>query len=348
MARKRNSENKGLPTRWKFQHGAYYYRVPPGLEPQWDGKQMFHLGKTLPEAYRAWAERLGGMEIAGSIGQLLDRYLLEVVPKKSPTTQAGNLVFIKTLRTTFGEFKLNEIKPRHVYQYVDKRSAKVSAHREIEVLSHALTKAVQWGYIDRHPFKGEVILEGEVPRSRYVEDWEIVEALLLTPTRKTGSVRMVHAYMKLKILTGMRRSDLLQITMADLQDDGIHYTPSKTKKSTGKKLIISWSPELRAVVDEAKAARPVLSPYLFCNRRGECYRKEDGSAHGWDSIWQRFMDRLLEDTNIKERFTEHDLRAKCASDADSLEHASALLAHTDIRTTKRIYRRKAERVKPLR
>jgi len=48
-----------------------------------------------------------------------------------------------------------------------------------------------------------------------------------------------------------------------------------------------------------------------------------------------------------EHFTEHDLRAKVASDAKSLEHARALLSHADSRTTDRIYRRKAEKVQPL-
>lgn len=65
-------------------------------------------------------------------------------------------------------------------------------------------------------------------------------------------------------------------------------------------------------------------------------------------MWQRFMDRVLTETKVKERFTEHDLRAKCASDVGSLEHARALLAHAVSRLTQRVYRRKPERVKPLR
>jgi integrase len=64
-------------------------------------------------------------------------------------------------------------------------------------------------------------------------------------------------------------------------------------------------------------------------------------------MWQRFMDRVNSETKVKERFTEHDLRAKVASDAADLEHARALLAHSDSRTTDRIYRRKAEVVVPL-
>ena len=65
-------------------------------------------------------------------------------------------------------------------------------------------------------------------------------------------------------------------------------------------------------------------------------------------MWQRFMDRVLSETKVAERFIEHDLRAKVASDAESLERARALLSHADARTTEAIYRRKPERVKPAR
>ena len=63
---------------------------------------------------------------------------------------------------------------------------------------------------------------------------------------------------------------------------------------------------------------------------------------------QGFMSRLLEETRITERFTEHDLRAKCASDAESLGRAQQLLGHADSRITERVYRRKPEIVRPLR
>lgn len=47
MPKRRNPENKGLPARWTVRHGAYYYRVPPGLESMWEGKTYFHLGRSL-------------------------------------------------------------------------------------------------------------------------------------------------------------------------------------------------------------------------------------------------------------------------------------------------------------
>ena len=107
-------------------------------------------------------------------------------------------------------------------------------------------------------------LKGEKARDRYIEDWEVVEFLSIYSKRKVGSVLAVQAYIRLKLLTGMRRGDMLRLTMSDLKEDGIHLKPGKTEDSTGEALIYMWSDELRKAVDAAKAARPVrLSPFLF-------------------------------------------------------------------------------------
>ena len=351
--RKRKPEHRGLPPRWDFVHGAYYYRVPEGQEHKWDWKTRFRLGRTLPEAYRTWAERMeadmGGIR---TIDQLLDRYSAEVLPTKSPATQRSQVAAIGRLRRVFGSMSVQSFRPQHAYQYRDRRgrTAPTAANRELEVLSHAFTKAIEWGVITRHPMiEGKFRKLKRPPRSRYIEDWEIIEALSLPSTRRRGSVRMLQAYIRLKLLTGLRRTDLLRLRMSDLREDGIHVQPSKTAKSSGKRVIYEWTDELRAVIEDCKAARPVdISPWLFCTRRGECYVREDGRANGFESMWQRFMARLLAETQVSERFQERDLRAKCATDAESLEHARALLAHASDSTTRRVYRRGPERVKPTR
>ena len=58
--------------------------------------------------------------------------------------------------------------------------------------------------------------------------------------------------------------------------------------------------------------------------------------------------KLLEETKIIDRFTEHDLRGKVGSDAGSLERARQWLGHADSKITERVYRRKPEVVRPLR
>jgi hypothetical protein len=121
----------------------------------------------------------------------------------------------------------------------------------------------------------------------------------------------------------------------------------KTKDATGARAIFEYAkvPERRAAVEEAKLARPALSPFLFCNKFGEGYLDEaTGLCHGFDSMWSRFMERVLNETKVTQRFTEHDLRAKAGSDQESLERCRALLMHADGRTSQRFYRRKPERV----
>jgi hypothetical protein len=54
---------------------------------------------------------------------------------------------------------------------------RVTGLYEIRVFKHVFTKAVEWGILDRHPFKGEVRLRGLKARDGYVEDWEIAQAL---------------------------------------------------------------------------------------------------------------------------------------------------------------------------
>jgi hypothetical protein len=55
----------------------------------------------------------------------------------------------------------------------------------------------------------------------------------------------------------------------------------------------------------------------------------------------------MAETKVTEHFTAPDPRAKCASDADTLEHARQLLAHADGKITERIDRRRPEFIKPL-
>ena len=195
-------------------------------------------------------------------------------------------------------------------------------------------KAIRWGVVETNPCIG-IERHKETPRERYVEDWEYhAFRELVDPWMAT--------YMDLKLLTGLRQGDMLALQEEQLKEDGIHVTIGKTKKQ----IIISWSDALRTAVEAVRAAKTTYyakqSEYLFCTRRGKQY-----TSDGFRSIWQRKMTKAVELEILKEKFREHDLRAKTGSDTD-LAHAANLLAHLDNRTTQRHYRRKAEVVEPLR
>lgn len=130
-------------------------------------------------------------------------------------------------------------------------------------------------------------LPGEKSRDRYVEDWEIIEVLALPSKRKKGSILMLQAYIRLKLLTGLARSDLLRLdptTGKNLTPEGICVTRHKTAEKTGKTTLYEWTPELRAAVDLALSLRPVdIAPFIFCTNKGAGYLNEvKGTASGWD------------------------------------------------------------------
>jgi integrase len=198
------------------------------------------------------------------------------------------------------------------------------------VLSHAFTKAIEWGAADRNPCR-EVRKFSERKRDRYVEDWEYDAVYALAGP-------MMRITMDLAVLTGLRRGDLLKLTRDNLVDDGILVQTSKT----GKPLLIEWSDELRDVIARAKKIKPQVRPTLICNRQGKQY-----TGQGFAANWQRLIKHALEKEAIKQSFRFHDLRAKSASD-DTLEAATLRLGHVNASLTERVYRRKPRRVKPLR
>lgn len=352
MPKPRNKRNRELPKRWRFKNGAYRYLVPPGMEGLWDGKKEFTLGKTLPDAYRVWAARLAELEDITTANELMDRYLLEVVPTKSFKSQESNQLAIRRLRPVFGMMRPTEIQPVHAYKYADlvtKAHGKTSAKHDIQCLSHLLTKAVEWGVISRNPILGQVRIKGTGPRDRLIEDWEIEEALSIKPNSR--GVLIANAYIRFKLMTGLRRGDILRLKLSNLKKDGIHILLNKTKMSTGKRLIIEWDQEgdMRALLDEILKIPPsrIGDAPLFVTRQGKSYIDNQGRCNAFDSLWQRFMDKVMGKTKITERFQERDLRAKVASDSNSLIEASERLGHADTSITQRVYRRKPVRIQPL-
>lgn len=313
------------------------------MEAYWDGKKEFRLGATESEAYRTWSERLQRDDHAppiGNIAALLDRYAMEIVPKKAVKTQESNLISIRRLRPVFGAMRVQDIRPKHVFRYRDivtRKHGPASANRDIEVASHALSIAVEWGVIDRNPIKGQVRKNKISRRERYVEDAELGTAMRFASP-------MLRAYIVLKLVTGLRRGDLLRLTTDAIRDDGIHVRPHKTAHTTGKRLIIEWTPALRQAVDAALDARGRgASKWLFRTNRGNPYIREDGTANAFDSLWQRFMRKVV-DAGVG-RFQEKDLRKKTASEIP-LDHAQQLLGHASASTTERHYRILGDRVKP--
>lgn len=328
--RRTKPENKALPPRWEWHRGKIYYQIPAHMagHPAFNGnKRRIVLGASLHEAHQRWAEILLQTDAPGAslLEELARRFLADEVPKKAPKTQTGYIHSVGRILAAFQEFRdPRQIKPSHAYQYADK--VKGGKH-DIRALSAMLSYGVRIGMLERNPLIGQVRLEKAPPRD-YVTDQELDQLWQVLPTKW-------RLYVELKLMTGLRKGDLLTLQWGNITDDGILI---RTKK-TGKELLYEWTPPLREVVDEIRQLpSKVRSVYLFSTRDGQPYYK-DGESHGFNAMWQRYKKKA------GVSFTEHDIRGKAASDNDE-RAAQKALGHTDPRMTAR-YRRRAERVTPL-
>lgn len=351
--KKRNQENRPLPKRWRLKHGAYYYRVPPGLEHLWDNKTEFRLGKTLSSAHREFADRVQYFEKTTRMEQICDRYLIEVVSTKAPATQKSNHYSLKRIRKTFEGNDVALIEPVHIYQYRDhvgRTESKKKANLDLEVLSHMFTKSIEWGIRNDHPMTNKKVVKFSLAsRDRYVEDWEL--DCLLSVANPT-----IKAYIQLKGLTGLDKGDMLSIKTSGIKKDRLVVDArkkTKTKRNSNRERYFPFTNDagnstgIKEALDDILSlpGRPHITQYLFCTthgkNRGRAYIKECGTTSGFDSIWQRAMKKALEKTDLIEPFTEHDLRAKVGSEITTDEEAQRQLDHANVSTTRKIYRRKA-------
>ncbi len=260
------------------------------------------------------------------MGQLFDRYQLEIIPTKAPATQKGNIKELAGLRHAFAHMRPEQIKAKHIYGYLDARKAPVRANREISLLSAVLKKAIRWGAnITVNPCK-DIEKNKETARERYIKDAEFWAVHDMAPPA-------IQLAMLLSYLTGLRQGDVLNLQHQHLTKEGISIQTGKT----GKKMLFKWTPEIRAVVDQARTLRgDVISMHLICRRDGQRY-----TGAGFRTTWHHVMRKYVAAGG--EHFTFHDIRAKAGSDTED----DKFLGHEDPRILNRVYKRKPTEVTPL-
>lgn len=321
MGRKRTID-KHLPRRVYQRRGKYYYAHPGG--------EWIPLGDDYGTALRKYGQVVGEARV-GTLADLFDRYLVEIIPGKAERTQRDQTDQLELLRTAFGHAKPDELTPRDVIRYRNARGQKsqVQANQELSLLSHICSTAVEWEVLESNPCR-DVKKFRIAPRSHYVEDADYRAMRAASPPR-------LRVLMDLALLTGQREGDLLALRWDQVGKGGIRFQQGKT----GKVLVVGWSDHLRATIAAARALRPV-GEAVVCTTEGAPY-----STDGFQSLWRRARDRAkAQENGLRRPFRFHDLRAKSASD-DALAVASLRLGHADTRITDRVYMRAPRKVKAL-
>ncbi len=310
-----------------LERGAYYLRP--------NARTRIPLGRDFAPAMAKYGELVAGQWSGRTLGDVIDRYRLEVLPLKAANTQANEGRALDLLRSVFGKMLPDQLTAQDCYRYIDLRRTKkgqpapIAARNEIKLLQHVYSKAIRWGVTSLNPARGV-----ELPKAqrgeRYVTDAELEAVRMLASERVRVAIDLAH-------LIGARRGDVLALTREDVTDEGLRLRAAKT----GKAALFAWTPALRDVVDRARRIPPqVPGRHLVRNRAGQAY-----TGSGFNAVWKSLMRRYEKAGG--QRFKFHDIRAKNASDSSTLAEAAERLQHSSQAVTQAHYRRKGALLKPL-
>lgn len=378
MGRKRTTNDRDLPPGVRPIGGRFFWE--PTSKKERKARRAAGLPATVPlgpdEATmrRKWAELKGYAKPredarAGVVAEILDRYEDDVIPRKkrdgtfklAQRTRDEYTRQLKLLRARFAakRYARTEVDAAkggylttlEVQQWIDRAESPIAANREFSLLRNAFKWGRRWGLTFYNPCLGVLPAE-EGARERIPAPWER-EALLACATQPM-SLMLRHVGM-----TGWREGDTRLLHRFQLKPDGIYLRQSKR----GAKQLWLWTPQLRALIDEAlerpeaKRAQRMkgdLGGYIFVGRHAKPL-----SLSGFQSAWGRLVERTnrrLAEACIEagwgkdtkplkiEGLVFHDSRAEAVEQA---EDPTAFAGHSDPRTTKRHYMRSPTRLQPL-
>lgn len=362
-------KNKDLPLGVRLVAGRYYVRPVNESMRQvfarlFPGKKTAPLGSDKAKMREQWVRLFCGPKAeipkAGTVEEILERFVEDELPRVNPatgrplyaeTTRSSYLGHIRRLKQEFGSRRYarseaeaasgNFVRTMDVNAYLmrHERSRPYGANQDIVCLASAFRAAKRWGLTEYNPCSGISYIPHSA-RQQLVSDDAFMKVY-------EKAVPILQCLMDLGQMCGARRGALAAITLADIRDTGLRVVSNKTKRGQiPKETIYPWTDDLRAVVERAKALRStrkgsgtVASMHLFLSRRGGPFSK--GAL---DSMWTRAVEAAGID---RETFHFHDIRAKNASAGEDDLEAMKRLAHSDLRTTRKTYRRAPDVVQPL-
>jgi integrase len=308
------TRKNGLPARVYLRHGAYYFVTLAGkwlrLSAERDG---------LPAMYRALASLSDSEAKSDRMPAVIARWLKIKAADWAEKTATDQERIAADMAEAFADFRPAEVATPVAAEYLRRFAAQPrthNMHRTMlrQVLAFAALEGLREGFnpVDNIP-------QMKTPmRCRVVTDAEI-EAVKRGALGATRNGQALVQMIELALLTGQRIGDLLRLRWQDVGDRGIQVEQGKT----GAKLLVEWSPALRAAI--AACERGDKIGHVLKTQSGRGYRYA-----GIRSAWVRACERAgIEDLNI------HDLRGRAGVDAlgedEDIRKAQRLLGHASER-----------------
>lgn len=304
------------------------------------GKKDVRLGTDYATALEQWHKLHNHIPLTiGRVQQAIDQWRDQILPAyESANTRAQYKSYLKNIESAFGQMAWHEIELQTLQIYLNKRSAKVSANRELAVLAVVWGQARKWGMTkETYPARGLTDFRNkEKPRKV-----EVTDAMFDAVYSKAD--RILRDAMDIATATGMRITDVRTVLMP--VDGKLRFKASKTDKWAY--FDVADSPVLTVMVERREASKAhcvmllasdtgrAVSEWMLCEKR-------------WNEAKQaaiKAFPRLKADLS---GLYLRDLRKRAADLAEDMESASKLLQHSSVKMTSDHYRTKPTKLKAVR
>lgn len=255
--------------------------------------------------------------------EAMDRFLDESSLKKK--TIEGYRFNVRTLARLLGDLHLDEISRRSLAEFVAvrKRTGVTDAtiRRDLAVLGSVFTTAIRWGWADTSPVTAfnKRALKLSRPRTRFLtrEEFDRLHGAASDDLRPI---------LMLAVETGMRKEELLSLTLGSLDLRRREAHLEDTKSSTPRRVPLSARAfeTVRELLERRSRPR---SSYLFCKPNGT---RIGNPKKAFEGACRR---AAIDDLHF------HDLRHTFASwwvqDGGDLYRLSRILGHTTLQMSSR-------------
>jgi integrase len=224
---------------------------------------------------RQWAVMIEGEIIAGkhfptrkpkhTLSELLDRYVQEIMPRKTLETQRSHRAAVRFWQKRLGHKLLSDITRADIVALRDEisqTSAPATVQKYLTILTHAMNTAIrEYGWLDQNVVT--MVSRPPLPpgRVRFLSDEERSRLLIEC---KNSQNRYLYTLVVLAMATALRRGSLLNLTTEKVQvEQGIIYL-EKTKN--GSRLALPLVGE--ALTLARNLCAETTSGYLFPRGNG--------------------------------------------------------------------------------
>jgi site-specific recombinase XerC len=312
---------------------SWWYDMRP------EGKSDVSLGTDYAEALKRWDELYHHKpRIAGTLQEAFERWAVEVLPTyESAETRKGYGRSLKIITPVFGPATWDQVTPKTITGYLKTRTAKTQGNREMALLS------VIWAWA-----MTEELVKNKFPllgvrgwkNKEHARVSEVSDALFAAVY--SCAAPMLKDCMDLASATGLRLTDCRTVQIPP--GDVLRVRSSKTGKAA--EFSLTESPVLLRLVAER---RKITSPHLMLlttstGRPVSARMLRDR----WDEAREKAALAHPELADELRAMYLRDMRKRAADLAEDDGAAAELLQHSSVALTKRHYRTKATKLRPVR